>query len=176
MSILEFTEDRRKIMPLQNERRKEMKLYEIDNAILDCVDMETGEIIDMDRLSDLQMERDRKIENIGCWIKNLLADAEALDKEKKNLAAQQKAAENKAASLKAYLSRYLDGEKFKSPRLVVSYRTSTSLNIAEDAVVPKDFLKYSEPEPDKAGLKAALKKGRNFPGITLVSTQNIQIK
>jgi hypothetical protein len=36
-----------------------MKLYEIDNAIMDCVDMETGEIIDVERLSALQMERDQ---------------------------------------------------------------------------------------------------------------------
>ena len=75
-----------------------MNLYEIDNAILNCVDMETGEIIDMGKLNALQMERAQKIENIGCWIKNLLSDADALDKEKKNLAARQKAAENKAAS------------------------------------------------------------------------------
>ena len=62
-----------------------MNLYEIDNAILECVDMETGEIIDMDKLSGLQMVRDQKIENIGCWIKNLLSDAEALKSEKKIL-------------------------------------------------------------------------------------------
>ena len=28
-----------------------MNLYEIDNAILNCVDMETGEIIDMGKLN-----------------------------------------------------------------------------------------------------------------------------
>ena len=35
-----------------------MSLYEIENAILDCVDMETGEIVDCEKLEDLQMERD----------------------------------------------------------------------------------------------------------------------
>ena len=59
-----------------------MNLYEIDNEILSCVDMETGEVVDMDKLNNLQMERDQKIENIGCWIKNLLADAKALKEEK----------------------------------------------------------------------------------------------
>ena len=81
-----------------------MNLYEIDNAILECVDMETGEIVDTEKLAALQMERDQKIENIGCWIKNLNADAKALKEEKDNLAARQKAVENKAASLKEYLS------------------------------------------------------------------------
>lgn len=153
-----------------------MNLYEIDNAILECVDMETGEIIDMDKLSGLQMARDQKIENIGCWIKNLLADAEALKTEKGKLAERQKAAEDKAASLKAFLSRYLDGEKFKSTRVAISFRKSSSVDIAEGAFVPKEYLKYSEPTPDKMGLKAALKAGEKFSGITLVASQNIQIK
>ena len=34
-------------------------LYEIDQAILDCVDLETGEILDSDRLDALQMEREQ---------------------------------------------------------------------------------------------------------------------
>lgn len=37
-----------------------MNLYEIDNAILECVDQETGEIIDTDKLTSLQMARDEK--------------------------------------------------------------------------------------------------------------------
>lgn len=153
-----------------------MNLYEIENEILNCVDMETGEIVDIEKLESLQIERDQKIENIGCWIKNLLADAKALKEEKDTLAARQKIAENKAASLKKYLSRYLNGEKFKSAKLSISYRKSDSVNIAEDATVPEEYLKYSDPVPDKAGLKAALKSGKEYPGITLVSTQNIQIK
>ena len=37
-------------------------LYQIKNEILNCVDMETGEIIDFDRLAELQLERNAKIE------------------------------------------------------------------------------------------------------------------
>lgn len=153
-----------------------MNLYEIDSAIMDCADMETGEIIDMEALEDLQMERDQKIEGIGCWIKNLLADAKALKEEKDNLAARQKVAENKAASLKAYLSSYLNGEKFKTAKVSISYRKSDSVNIAEGAVIPEEYLKYSEPTPDKIGLKAALKAGEKIQGISLVTSNNIQIK
>lgn len=153
-----------------------MNLYEIDSAIMDCVDMETGEIIDMEALEDLQMERDQKIEGIGCWIKNLLADAKALKEEKDNLAARQKAAENKAASLKTFLSRYLNGEKFKTAKVAISYRKSDSVDIAEGAVIPEEYLKYSEPTPDKIGLKAALKAGEKIQGISLVTSNNIQIK
>lgn len=153
-----------------------MNLYEIDNAILDCVDMETGEIVDLDKLESLQMKRDQKIENIGCWIKNLLADAKALKEEKDKFAKRQKAAECKAASLKEYLSRYLNGEKFESTEVSISFRKSDSVVVAENAIVPEEFLKYADPTPDKAGLKAALKAGKEFPGISLVPSQSIQIK
>ena len=53
-------------------------LYEIDNAILD----ETGEIIDGERLSELKIERDKKIESVALWYKNLMSDAEQYKLEK----------------------------------------------------------------------------------------------
>ena len=42
-----------------------MKLYEIDQTIMDCIDMESGEIINEELLNNLQMERDAKIENVA---------------------------------------------------------------------------------------------------------------
>ena len=41
-----------------------MNLYEIDAAILGCVDVETGEIFDIDKFEELSLTRDAKIENI----------------------------------------------------------------------------------------------------------------
>ena len=90
-----------------------MNLYDIDNAILSCVDMETGEIIDAEKLDELKMEKERKIRNIACWVKELNAEAEALKKQKDAFAAREKAAKNKAEGLKAYLSSYLDGKEAK---------------------------------------------------------------
>lgn len=54
-----------------------MTLYEIDQAILACIDEESGEIIDADALAELSMERDKKVEGVALWIKNLRADAPA---------------------------------------------------------------------------------------------------
>ena len=59
-----------------------MNLYEIDAEILGCVDVETGEIFDVDKFEELSLTRDAKIENICLWIKNLKAQAEALKAEK----------------------------------------------------------------------------------------------
>lgn len=153
-----------------------MNLYEINNSILECVDEETGEIIDMERLEQLQLERDEKIENIGCWIKNLLSDAEQLKAEVDKLTARKRVTENKANSLKAYLQEVLAGERFKSSKLVISYRKSESVDVPDWRDIPEDYLKYKEPEPDKALIKKALKDGREITGCALVEKQNMQIK
>lgn len=111
-----------------------MNLYEIDTEILGCVDMETGEIIDDGRLDRLQMEKEKKIENIACWYKNLKAEEGAIDSEIKNLNARKVAAGNQAERLKEYLSGYLDGEKFKTARISISYRKSESVVIEDTSI------------------------------------------
>lgn len=153
-----------------------MNLYEINERILDCVDPETGEVIDIQMLEGLQMERDSKIENIALWIKNLLSDAEELDREKKKLADRQRISENKAKSLKEYLSRFVYGEKFKTPRVSISWRKSESVSVDDINSVPDKFLKYSDPAPDKTAIKKAIKSGEDVPGAHLIEGKNIQIK
>jgi len=73
-------------------------LYEIDAAIMDCVDTETGEIIDEEKLNSLLMERSAKLEGVALWIKNLDSDATAIRAEREALEKRQKAAENKVSS------------------------------------------------------------------------------
>lgn len=64
-------------------------LYEIDNAILNCCDQETGEIIDIEALDALMMQRTEKIEGIALYIKNLTADAADYKAEKEAFAARE---------------------------------------------------------------------------------------
>ena len=153
-----------------------MNLYEINHAILSCIDETTGEILDVQQLDALQMQLEDKLEGIGCWIKNLEAEAAAYKAEKDAFAARQKAAENKAASLKNYLSGYLQGCPFETLRVKISFRKSESLEVAEGAAVPEEFLRYKDPEVDKTELKKAIKAGLVLDGVQLVQKQNIQIR
>lgn len=151
-------------------------LYEINNQILECVDVETGEIVDVDKLQELQLQFDQKVEGIGCWIKNLLSEAKALKEEKDNLAARQKACENKAESLKEYLQTALGGQKFKTAKVSISYRKSESVDVSDISLLSDEYLKFKEPEADKTKLKKALKAGEDIKGAVLVEKNNIQIK
>lgn len=154
-----------------------MKLYEIDEGILSLVDQETGEIVDVERLELLEMERDRKISNVACWIKNLKAEAEALKTEKNNLAKRQAACDNKAEQLKEYLSYALNGMKYKDARCTISYRKSESVDVDPAAIdnLPDEFIKV-EKTVKKTELKDAMKLGFEFEGCRLVEKNNIQIR
>lgn len=158
-----------------------MNLYEINEAIMNCIDEETGEVVDVQALNELSMERDTKIENLACWYKNLMADAEALKAEKNAFAEREKAAKNKAESIKRYLSSVLDGEKFTTSKCALSFRKSESVEVLDmDAFMSDDkaenYLKYAEPTVNKTELKKALKSGETFKGVLLSSNNNIQIK
>lgn len=158
-----------------------MKLYEIDNAILECIDMETGEIIDIDKLNDLQLERDTKIEGVACWIKDLKAEAEALKNEKMALAERQRVAENKAESLKKWLVYALQGEKFKTSKCSVSFRKSEAVEVTEEGLnnlmeEHKDLLTFKSPEPNKKAIKDALKDGLNIAGVRLECNTSVIIR
>lgn len=154
-------------------------LYEIDSDILNCVDEETGEIIDSAALDALNMERDAKIEGVACWIKDLKAEAEALKAEKQALADRQKKVENKAESLKKWLAFALNGQKFESARAAVSFRKSKSVEITDINVLimkDDDLLVYQEPKPDKKAIAAAIKSGREVAGAVLVENESVIIK
>lgn len=155
-----------------------MNLFEIDDAILACVDLETGDIIDIVKLEALELERDAKISNIACWIKDLKAEAEAIKAEKQNMDKRQKAAENKAEQLKDYLAYYLNGGTYKDARCAISYRKSVSTEIAEDLdlnTLPEDCKKITI-AANKTAIKLALQNGAKIDGCKLVEKSNIQIK
>lgn len=151
-------------------------LYEINQAIMDCVDEETGEIVDIEKLNDLHMQFDDKVENIACFIKNLLSDAKAIKEEENNLASRRKSYENKANSLKKYLSDTLNGQKFKTAKVSISYRKSESVDIENMKDVPEEYIKIAEPTVDKASAKQAIKSGIKIPGLRLAESKNIQIR
>lgn len=152
-------------------------LYEIEQGILSCVDLETGEVIDPELLEQLAMAREQKIEGVALWVKNLQADALAYKAEKEAFEKREKAALAKAESLKKWLAQVLDGEKFSTTRCAVSFRKSTKLEISEPENLPKALMVETiTTKPDAIAIKALLKNGMDVPGCRLVENLNAQIK
>ena len=154
-----------------------MNLYQIDQAIIDLVDPETGEILDYEALEELQIARNTKIENIACYIKNLEHDAAGYKAQADAFAERKKAAERTIERLRGLLVRYLNGEKFSSERCAVSFRRSQTVEFTDMAKIPERYLIVSTAtRPDRTAIKEAIKAGEVIEGCYLADNLNPQIK
>ena len=151
-------------------------LYEIDKYITSCIDEETGEIINAKELSELAVERDKKIENVALWIKNLTAEAAMYKAEEETFKKRCQSALNLAESLKKWLSDALSGCNFSTSKVDVRFRKSESVE-CDETMIPKEYLAEKiEYKPNKRLIKFYLKSGRKIPGCSIVERKNIQIK
>ena len=154
-----------------------MKLYEIEQAILDCIDDETGEIIDFDRLNQLAIDRSTKIDNIISWYKQLAAEISAIENEIQALSARRDSKKNKAESLKHFLSDILYGANFESVRNKITWRKSDEICIVDESKIPIEYktekIEVSISKPD---IKKDIKAGKTVDGAELICKNNIQIK
>ena len=169
-----------------------MTLYDIDAQIaaLDgaaeddmLIDAETGELISVAQALDaLRMERETKIENVACWVKNLSAEADAIREEENRLMKRRKAAETKAANLKAWLLAAMtreDGttDKLKTGRVMVSVKRNPPSTVVNDLLLPSTYkvakITY---QPNKELIKRELLAGGEVPGAHLEYGRSVVIK
>ena len=160
-------------------------LYEIDQEILDCVDLETGEILDGEKLTALQMERERKLEGVALWVKDLSYEAQMVKEEADKLTARKRALDNKISALKMWLLMALEGQKLKTPRCSV-YQTHSQKVVIDDEKALIDmfmsspfgekFLRMKDPEIDKKALKDSMKQGYEYEFAHLEETEGLVIR
>lgn len=153
-----------------------MHLYEIEQAILDCID-ESGEVIDFEKLMELDIAKKTKIDNIICLYKSHTAFAAAIDKEIDILTERKKRAENEAENLRQWISEILGGEKFESARNKVTWRASDEVKLLDESIIPDEY-KTTETKIkiSKNDIKKAIKDGVAVDGAELIEKNNIQIK
>ena len=171
-----------------------MNLYEINAAIADAIESmfdsineETGEVDagTVERLESLQAEKTEKRENCGLFLKNEIADLDAIKAEIEKLTARAKIKENRIERVKKYLADDLAAEiteknknpHFETSRVSLSLRSSDSVKITDESVIPADYMRVkTTSEPDKTAIKKAIKAGGTVNGAVLVTKNNLQIK
>lgn len=160
-------------------------IFEIDAEILSCIDTETGEILDLNKLEELNMERNKKIENVALYIKQLQGEAELIKKEEKALEERRKKKEKRAEGFASWLKQTLNSAEFETAKVAVSFRKSTVCEITGNAIDVVEMLekngfddcvKYGTPELNKSNIKKLLCQGVFIPGAELVEKSNMQIK
>lgn len=156
-----------------------MTLYEINGKIREFltenVDPETGEVLNLDALNDLELERSEKLESYALAIKNFRAAASAIKAEEDNLKARRERLGRTADRLSEILRSELNGEKMSTARVQVSYRRSKVTEIIDIGSIPDKFLKVTV-EPKKDDIKAAINAGESVSGAAVVEKTSIIIK
>ena len=168
-----------------------MRLYEIDKALLElmengyneeCIDAETGEFYE-DKFNELmakyEAERKVKLENIGLYVKDLLAEADALKAEEKKLAERRKARENKAENLKKYAMWSMinaGDEVLDTTRVYMKVKPSSEV-IADVEKLPEEYIREKiTREADKMAIKAAWKVGLTVEGAEKSDEKKLYIR
>ncbi|MES1053547.1 siphovirus Gp157 family protein [Bacillus thuringiensis] len=150
-----------------------MRLFDLTNnyrelqmMIEDGVDPSALE----DTLQAIEESIQDKAQNIALLIKNLEADTEAIKLEEKRLAERRRAVENNCKNLKDYLYQQMTLLEVKR------IKGTIVTDIAEDAIVPPEYMIPQPPKIDKKSLLAAVKDGMQWDGITLKQSEGVRIR
>ena len=141
-----------------------------------------------DTLSGIEGEFEQKAENIGAYIKQLKAEADALSAEKKRLEARIKTKNNEVDRMKSYLLQQMQAinlKKIDMPMAKISYSDGRDgVKFSDEAAFiawaeengRRDLLSYKPPEPSKKAISAAINAGGEIPFVSIGKTPYISIK
>ena len=157
-----------------------MNLYELSQNYLAVQDMDLEPEVLKDTLDSIEEAFEDKAENIAKWIRNLEADKKAFEEEEKRFKEKKQAADNRIKSLKLYLEdnmRLTGKTKFKAGFFSFAIQNNRpSVEVFDEALIPKQFLIAQPVKIDRAGIAELLKAGEEVPGAELKQTKGLRIR
>ena len=157
-----------------------MNLYDLSQNYLAVQDMDLEPETLKDTLDSIEEAIEVKAENIAKWIRNLEADKKAFEEEEKRFKEKKQAADNRIKSLKLYLEdnmRLTGKTKFKAGFFSFAIQNNPpSVEVFDEALIPKQFLIAQPVKIDRAGIKELLKAGEEVPGAELKHSTGLRIR
>lgn len=161
-----------------------MKLYELTEQYNTVYNMALDEDADMisvqDTLEGLEGEIEDKAENIAKLLRGIDADVVALKAEEDRLYKKRAALESKHKGIKLYLESQMMAigkDKIKGTVFTLSIQNNVpSLNISEDAKIPKMYYIKQDPQLDKRLLLSDVKEGKKIKGVELKQSKSLRIR
>lgn len=155
-----------------------MKLYDIAEIYenLENIDDEVAVATAMDAV---EAALEEKLESTAKVIRNLEAEAEALEAEEKRLKARKTAVRNRIADIKGYVQENLEAmgkDKVTSGIFKWSIQANApSVNILDESLIPDAYWKI-ERKPMKTEIKKAIETGELTEGAELVRTKSLRLR
>ena len=161
-------------------------IYELAGAYLQILEMMDDPDLDPQTLADtmegVEGELEMKAESYAKIMKNLEGDVAALKAEEERLANRRKAIENNIKNMKITLQSmmtFTGKVKFKTDLFSFGIQKNAPSVVIDTDInnLPTEFLKFKDPEPDKAKLKEALKNGEDLSGYChLEQSESLRIR
>lgn len=160
-----------------------MKLYELTQNYINLQDLLEDETISQDliekAMKEVSEDIEEKAENYAAIMKNLEAEAEALEKEEKRLAARKSSLRNRNKILKDNLENSMKATgktKFKTRLFSFNIaKNPPSLDIADEELIPDKYIVYTKSTAKKTMIDD-LKQGVVIKGVKLKQTESLRIR
>lgn len=158
---------------------EEMAKAEI--AILEAVDMETGEILDTtltEKLKALQIQKNDKLNGCIYAISKREDKVALMEREVERLQKAIKVLKNQSMSIRNYLAENLEvGKPIDLGLHSIGWRKSEAVEILNEDDLPQKYLKEKITyTPNKTLIKQSIKEGKEVKGARLIERNNLQIK
>ncbi len=160
-----------------------MNLYNIQTEYLQLAQaLQNGELTPEleSQLAINEAQLQEKGINYGLVVRNLEAECDMIDAERKRLSELIRVRNNTIERLKEHLKQAMELygiNEIKSPILRISFRKSESVDIPDLELLDDNYVKrVVTKSADKNAIKEAIKLGQEVKGASLIENQNIQIK
>lgn len=160
-----------------------MRLHEITEAMIELQNIADNDELDDEILRDtfegLDGAFEDKADQWARFIKDEEADIDAICNEIDRLKARKDRKQKTVDRMRLNLSGYMraaNKTKFKTALFSYGFRKSQSVEITNEADLPKWALIEQAPKVSKTEIKEHLKAGEEVPGAKLVENESLQIR
>lgn len=158
-------------------------LYELTDDYLRLLefaeDVDVEEQAFIDTMEAIEGEIEDKADGYARVIKQLSADAEALDKEAKRLSDRKQSIDNRIKRMKESLTKAMvvtGKTKFKTDLFSFNVQKNAPATVIDDEeAIPEEFWRVKR-EVDKSKIKDALKEGKEFKWAHLEQGESVRIR
>lgn len=162
-------------------------LYELTQDYLQISSMMEDPELDpqalLDTMEAVEGALEIKAENYAKVIRNLEGDIAAIKNEVERLSAKRKTLENNIKFMKSALQMSMEvtgKTKFKTELFSFNIQKNAPavvMDVEDINDVPEEYLKYKDPEIDRAAIKEAINNGADLSGIAhLEQGQSLRIR
>jgi hypothetical protein len=131
-------------------------------------------------LDELEMTLESKLVNTALFLKGVEAERDAVAKAAKELTDRAAIHTRQADRLRKYLADNMERaghEGLSDPRVKLGWRSSTAVELDEDAVDSLDFeFVQVKRTPDRKAIREALESHQEVKGARLVQRRHLQVK